>query len=170
MPQSLQLLRKPKEEEKELFGSYVYRQLVATILKTKNTGTLPSNFQLFSWPDRMDAQSDNYREFLEKRDVKRELLNADGDERPFTVRHTSNLKGLSKDAVCIFQIAAPDASDEELTELIKAETKEYDIKLKRMLARERWEYRPSFTEEDIRDERPWKIWDMQGRRNTWWVG
>lgn len=173
MPEALKLFEHGDlgSEEKDLFSSYAFRQLVFTINKATSTGSLPKDFELFSWADRLGTQSDFYRKTFdwEQRAVARTIYDIDSDDGPLLIRFTSNIKGFSHLGMDILQISSPETTDAKLTELIQSEVGKYGIELE-PLARERWNYAPMFTIEEVMQGRPWKIWNIQGRKSTWWVG
>jgi len=170
MPQALTLLSDATPEEKALFGSYSYHQLVSNMVNITTTGTLPSEFEVFSWPDSIEKQSDFYRMSLVKGKVVREMYDADGDEGPLTIRNDANIMNFTNSVVGVLQITSPLSSDAELTAAIHDRFEKYGIE-SQFIYRDRWDYMPFFKlEEVVKERKPWRIWDLQGEHRTWWVG
>jgi len=134
------------------------------------TGTLPSEFEVFSWPDSIEKQSDFYRMSLVKGKVVREMYDADGDEGPLTIRNDANIMNFTNSVVGVLQITSPLSSDAELTAAIHDRFEKYGIE-SQFIYRDRWDYMPFFKlEEVVKERKPWRIWDLQGEHRTWWVG
>jgi len=172
MPKALELLSDATATERDLLGSFSYHELTSSIMDVKSSGILPADFELFSWADRIPHQSNYYRMTVSGEHIKRELYDVDGDDGPFTVRHTPNIKdgSQSKNAVSVFQISDPSNSDANLTSLAQQDMRKYGLEAE-LLHRERWDYMPFHMLDDVvTGLKPWRIWDMQGERNTWWIG
>lgn len=171
MPQALALMSDATHEERDLFGVYSYHELTLSVLKTNSTGSLPSDYQLFTWADRLSKQSDYYRMSLsEQGKVVREMYDFDQDDGPVTLRNDFNIEHLSGDAVAILTFSAPNTTEAELTEAIDRDVSKYGLKMD-LLHRERWDYMPFYTVgEVVRERKPWRIWELQGKRHTWWAG
>jgi len=170
MPQALTLLSDATNEEEALFGSYSYHELVVNMVNLSTTGTLPSDVQVFGWPDIIEEQSDFYRMSLVKGKVVRKMYDADGDETPTGLRHDANIKNFTNPVVSVFQIASPLSSDAELTAVLHDSLETFGIE-SQLIYRDRWDYMPFFKlEEVVKERKPWRIWDLQGKHRTWWVG
>jgi len=173
MPDSLAMLDYT-EEEQMLFGSFLSHELVATIFKETNSGVLPPGYELFSWADRFNMQTDiNRREFdPEKKTVSTKMTSQiDGVDGPITIRQTANIKGFKENVAGVLQISDIRKTDDALQELVTNALSDFGIQSS-ILHQERWPtYMPHFNLPQIVDERkPWKIWSNQGKNKTWFVG
>jgi len=171
MPQALSLLSDSTPEEKNLFGGFNYHELTATVFEEKSLGVLPADFELFTWMDRAGEQRDYYRaSLLDDGNVTRTMYDKDGDDGALTIRHTSNIKGFENEVFAVLSVSDFRSTNADLTAAIVADTVKYGIETTE-LHQERWEYMPHYNLEEIIDERkPWRIWDLQGQRRTWWLG
>jgi len=170
MPRALTLLSEATEEELELFGAYNYHELTISVFDANGTGALPADYELFTWADRLASQSDYYRMSLRDGRVEREMYASNGDDGPITIRNDFNIKGLKHDALSILTLSRPNTTDAELTAATDRDVGRYGLQLD-LLARKRWDYMPFYSvQEVVRDRKPWRIWDLQGKNRTWWVG
>jgi len=195
MPKALTLLADATEEEYFLFGSYNYHELVASILHIDSSeGIVPPSVELLTWVDRLQIQSDFYRMSAVRKGsgsvpktgglqhmapsealpaevhLERRVYDSDGDDGPITLRNDHHILDQRQDVMGILQISNPYNSDENLTALTMNEMERYGFQMS-LLARERWDYMPWHSKTEVVEERkPWRIWDLQGQRRTWWVG
>lgn len=173
MPDSLAMLGDITEEELSLFSDFHYHELVLSILNYKQgAGPIPKDFELLTWADRLEAQSDYYvmSRSSQTGDVARTMKQIDGDDAPLTIRHTKNILGFQRDVVGVLQISSIETSDAQLTELMNGFLAKYNLSGD-LLKRGRWDYMPFKSLDDVVSKRaPWRMWDLQGQQSTWFVG
>lgn len=173
MPQALDLLDAPTEEELELFSSFIYHQLVANVVNLTDSGALvDASFELFTWADRLDEQSDYYTVTRDRigRLIQRQMIQSDGEDGPLTVRHTANILGLVHRVVGVLQVASINTTKAMLMDAIKSNLARYGL-VETPLHQERWEYMPFKSLTDVvAHKMPWRMWQLNGLRRTWFTG
>jgi len=171
MPQNLPVIKDRTVRERWLFGSYQFHELVLTQYNISGgTSRLPEDFEILAWSDRLPDQTDYYEMSWKFGRLHRRMYDADGDDGPTAIRHTANVKGFKDPVVGVLQVSDFNTPDAMLTEVAKDDAREYGFDLE-FLARDRWDYMPHFSLRDVTGNRkPWRIWNTQGERRTWWVG
>jgi len=170
MPQALTLIPDATPEELAVFGSFNYHELSATMFDVSSMGNLPADVELFTWSDRLPSQTDYFRESLENGKIVREMYDADGDDGPVTLRHTANIKGHQDNIAGVLQISDFRATNAQLQAAVISDASAYGVQLQ-PLHTYRWTYMPFLNISDIvADRKPWRMWDLQGKTRTWWVG
>jgi len=162
------------DEDLDLFGSFYHHELVATILKESSSGDLPRNYELFTWADTLNVQTDiSRRTFNSRTDSASSKMTSqiDGEDGPMTIRQTANIKGFKQNVIGTLQISNTATTDDRLKELVLDSLGDYGIKAS-VLYQKRWpEYMPHLSlEEIVKDRKPWRMWAHQGNKRTWFVG
>ena len=173
MPSGLKVLDSTPEEI-EVFERFTFTELVGSYSRLRNLGVLPDDVALFSWVDHYLAQTDTHE--VKYNPITKQLSNStllrDGDSHPWTLRAAHNIKSFADTGVIgALQISAVDESDESLWQKTREGLAPYSLVIEEQLVQERWQYFPRKNNAEILEgKHPWKIWDMQGAKRTWFVG
>lgn len=189
MPLALNMLEKPTSEELELFSKYNYKSVRYDVGYLESTGDVPKeSFNLFSWMDRHNKQTDYHvahRNPGSKKNsgsnkdttIERNVLVRDGIDGALTLARLGRIKGEESDgdeyssASVIFSISPFGTTKEEVRSLLAQDLSEYNMEMS-FFHTEIWpDYFPWKNLTQVVEERvPWRIWENQGAELTWYVG
>lgn len=182
MPSALSMLQDPTVEELELFGKFNYKSVRYDIGFLESTGVVEDSFNLFSWLDRLDKQTDYHVASLnEDGETERYVIARDGIDGALTIsrlgRVDAGAVGVGGDfsrTTNIFSISPIGKTEEEVRSLLQADLDAYDMDMSFVYTKIWPDYFPWKNLTQVVDERmPWRIWDAQGTAsfaNTWYVG
>jgi len=171
MPKALPLVADATSEERDLFKEYNFHELSMSAYRMPETGALDKDFEMVSYADRLPVQTDYYRMSLGFRNrLVRKMYDADGVDGPTAIRNTANLKGFKHPVAGTLQITDFRVSDDELDRLVQEDAQALGSRMEKLHV-ERWDYMPFYSQSEVvQDRKPWRIWNLQGQRRTWWVG
>lgn len=182
MPSALKMLANPTDEELELFSSYNYKSVRYDIVYLESTGEV-GPFNLFTWMDRLDKQTDFHVTSLnDNGDTEMYIRTRDGIDGALTMAQIGRIRaGIGSDedgnfsqSAGIFSISPFDVTKEEVRSHLKADLDAYDMNVS-FIHTEIWpNYQPWKNLTQVVDGKmPWRIYDAQGKESfpkTWYIG
>jgi len=183
MPTALKMLAKPTRDELELFASYNYRSLRYDIGYLESTGVVHEPFNIFSWMDRHDKQTDYHVASLNTDgDTEMYILAQDGIDGALTLARTGRIDaGIRTEddrnfslSAGILSISPSNVTAEKGRSLIKSDLDEYNMTMT-FRHTEIWpDYFPwKNLTQIVAKKMPWRIYDAQGKKafpKTWYIG
>lgn len=182
MPTALTMLANPTDKEIELFSSYNYKSVRYDIGYLHSTGDVGS-FNLFSWMDRHDKQTDYHVASLnDDGDTVTYILTNDGIDGALTLARLGRIDaGIGLDGISnfslsagIFSISPIGTTEEEVRLQLKADLDQYRMNMS-FVHTEIWpNYQPwKNLTQIVKEKMPWQIYDAQGKESfpkTWYIG
>ena len=166
MKDSLHLWKNPVSQEVEFFSKTQERYFTTSLIDTKNMirGLTPIDY----WVDNM-AQKKEYSVWAQ-RDSYGVLNKQSGTEYRSAKLPTSNDENDRRRSTVVYQMGRTLSSERYLMKILRKHIKGINGEILYVLDMKTWRYFPRYSPEDMEKGILWRILEIQGRYNIWYIG
>jgi len=148
---AVQWLKQPTALEKELFSDFRWSQMTTSLYRSQQSHHHPID----SWFDNLVPGRDHH-------------VITQRDSQAFVAPSTAT--SLISDRV-VYQYGEQPTSQETIDSLFRRHYQNIGVRNEQILNRIYWsEYFPHWPKEGIEKANPWRLFNSQGTKNTWWIG